>query len=72
MPDLRERLKAGAALGRFVGTGIPVALGSSRKGFLGAVLGAADGTDAPQDLNASPEYREQLARVLVRRALETI
>jgi carbon-monoxide dehydrogenase medium subunit len=31
---------------------------------------AADGTDAPADLNASTEYREHLARVLVRRALE--
>ncbi len=31
---------------------------------------AADGTEAPQDLNASVEYREHLARVLVRRALE--
>jgi carbon-monoxide dehydrogenase medium subunit len=30
---------------------------------------AADGTEAPADLNASPEYREHLARVLVRRAL---
>jgi carbon-monoxide dehydrogenase medium subunit len=31
---------------------------------------AADGTEAPSDLNASPEFREHLARVLVRRALE--
>ncbi|MFM8302912.1 MAG: FAD binding domain-containing protein [Actinomycetota bacterium] len=31
---------------------------------------AADGTDAPTDLNGSVEYREHLARVLVRRALE--
>ena len=37
-----------------------------------AAAHAADGTDAPQDLNASPEYREHLARVLVRRALEAI
>jgi carbon-monoxide dehydrogenase medium subunit len=33
---------------------------------------AAEGTEAPQDLNASPEYREHLARVLVRRALEAV
>jgi carbon-monoxide dehydrogenase medium subunit len=31
---------------------------------------AAEGTDPPGDLNATPEYREHLARVLVRRALE--
>ena len=31
---------------------------------------AADGTEAPSDLNATPEFREHLARVLVRRALE--
>ncbi len=31
---------------------------------------AADGTDPPSDLNATPEFREHLARVLVRRALE--
>jgi aerobic carbon-monoxide dehydrogenase medium subunit len=35
-----------------------------------AALQAADGTDPPSDLNASSEYREHLARVLVRRALE--
>jgi aerobic carbon-monoxide dehydrogenase medium subunit len=31
---------------------------------------AADGTEPPSDLNASPEYRAHLARVLVRRALQ--
>jgi carbon-monoxide dehydrogenase medium subunit len=31
---------------------------------------AAEGTEAPADLNGSSEYREHLARVLVRRALE--
>jgi carbon-monoxide dehydrogenase medium subunit len=33
---------------------------------------AAEGTDAPTDLNASAEYREHLARVLVARALTTV
>ncbi len=32
---------------------------------------AAEGTDAPTDLNATPDYRNHLARVLTRRALET-
>jgi carbon-monoxide dehydrogenase medium subunit len=31
---------------------------------------AVEGTDPPSDLNASSEYREHLARILVRRALE--
>jgi aerobic carbon-monoxide dehydrogenase medium subunit len=31
---------------------------------------AAEGTEAPADLNGTSEYREHLARVLVRRALE--
>jgi carbon-monoxide dehydrogenase medium subunit len=33
---------------------------------------AADGTEPPSDLDASPEYRRHLARVLVGRALETV
>jgi carbon-monoxide dehydrogenase medium subunit len=33
---------------------------------------AAVNTEPPADLNASTEYREHLARVLVRRALESI
>jgi carbon-monoxide dehydrogenase medium subunit len=37
-----------------------------------AAAHAADGTEPTQDLNASPEYREHLARVLVRRALEAL
>ena len=32
---------------------------------------AADGTEPPEDLNATPEFRSHLARVLVRRALES-
>jgi carbon-monoxide dehydrogenase medium subunit len=35
-----------------------------------AAAAAADGTEAPADLNATPEFRQHLARVLVRRALE--
>ena len=35
-----------------------------------AAEAAADGTDAPTDLTASPEYRDHLARVLTKRALE--
>jgi carbon-monoxide dehydrogenase medium subunit len=35
-----------------------------------AAAHAADGLEPPADLNASPEYRAHLARVLVRRALE--
>jgi dihydropteroate synthase len=36
-----------AAVGELAGTGWPVAVGSSRKGFLGALLGEADGLDVP-------------------------
>jgi carbon-monoxide dehydrogenase medium subunit len=35
-----------------------------------AAAQAAEGLDPPADLNASPEFRRHLARVLVRRALE--
>lgn len=35
-----------------------------------AAAQAAVGTEPPSDLNATPEFREHLARVLVRRALE--
>lgn len=36
-----------AHLDRFVATGIPVVVGTSRKGFLGDALGAADGAETP-------------------------
>ena len=31
---------------------------------------AAEGTDPPGDLNATPDYKRHLARILTRRALE--
>jgi carbon-monoxide dehydrogenase medium subunit len=31
---------------------------------------AAEGTDPPSDLNATPDYKRHLAQVLVRRAVE--
>jgi aerobic carbon-monoxide dehydrogenase medium subunit len=31
---------------------------------------AAEGTDPPGDLNATPDYKRHLARVMTRRALE--
>ncbi len=36
-----------------------------------AAARADEGTEPPDDLNASPDYRRHLARVLTRRALET-
>ena len=44
-----------------LGQGAPAAEAAER---------AAEGTEPPSDLNASPAFREHLARVLVRRALE--
>jgi carbon-monoxide dehydrogenase medium subunit len=35
----------------------------------GAAEAAAEGTSAPSDTNGSAEFREHLARVLVRRAI---
>jgi carbon-monoxide dehydrogenase medium subunit len=35
-----------------------------------AAEAAAEGTDPPGDLNATPDYKRHLARVLTRRALE--
>jgi carbon-monoxide dehydrogenase medium subunit len=37
-----------------------------------AAARAAEGTEPPADLNASPEFRRHLAEVLVRRALEAM
>jgi carbon-monoxide dehydrogenase medium subunit len=41
--------------------GVPAAEAAERAG---------DATEPPSDLNAGPEYRRHLARVLVRRALD--
>jgi carbon-monoxide dehydrogenase medium subunit len=46
------------------------ALGSGASAADAAAV-AAEGLEPPADLNASPEYRAHLARVLVRRALES-
>ena len=42
-----------------------------RETIAAAAERAAEGTDPPGDLNATPEYKSHLARVLTRRALET-
>jgi carbon-monoxide dehydrogenase medium subunit len=49
--------------------GVEAALAAGA-GAADAAEHAAEGTEAPADLNATPEYREHLSRVLVRRALE--
>jgi len=49
-------------------TGVESALAAGAS-IADAAEHAADGTEPPSDLNASPEYRAHLARVLVRRAL---
>jgi carbon-monoxide dehydrogenase medium subunit len=49
--------------------GVEAALASGANAADAAAL-AADGLNPPADLNASVEYRQHLARVLVRRALE--
>ena len=40
-----------AHLDEFVATGLPVLVGTSRKGFIGRLLGDSDGTDAPAALD---------------------
>jgi carbon-monoxide dehydrogenase medium subunit len=52
-------------------TAVETALGQGADAAT-AAREAAVGTEPPSDLNASPEYREHLAQVLVRRALEAI
>jgi carbon-monoxide dehydrogenase medium subunit len=50
---------------------VEAALRAGASGADAAAL-AGDDTDPPADLNASPEYRRHLARVLVGRALESV
>jgi carbon-monoxide dehydrogenase medium subunit len=42
----------------------------SESAIAAAASEAAEGTEPPEDLNASSEYKKHLARVLSRRALE--
>jgi len=44
--------------------------GLDAQSIAGAAAHAADGTDPPGDLNATPDYKRHLAQVLTRRALE--
>jgi carbon-monoxide dehydrogenase medium subunit len=44
--------------------------GKGPDAIAGAAEQAAEGTDPPGDLNATPDYKRHLARVLTRRALE--
>ncbi|MGH9211952.1 MAG: FAD binding domain-containing protein [Acidimicrobiales bacterium] len=50
-------------------SGVEAALGGGATAADAAVR-ADEGTDPPEDLNASPDYRRHLSRVLARRALE--
>ena len=43
---------------------------STTRSIAAAAEQAAEGTDPPGDLNATPDYKRHLARVLTRRALE--
>jgi carbon-monoxide dehydrogenase medium subunit len=45
---------------------------AEREALRTAAEHAAEGTDPPQDLNGSPDYRRHLAKVLTRRALEQL
>jgi carbon-monoxide dehydrogenase medium subunit len=44
--------------------------GTSTDGIADAAEHAAEGTSPPTDLNATSEFREHLARVLTKRALQ--
>jgi carbon-monoxide dehydrogenase medium subunit len=55
-------LRAGAAEAALRGKGLDAIAAAAEQ--------AAEGTDPPGDLNATPDYKRHLARVLTRRALE--
>jgi aerobic carbon-monoxide dehydrogenase medium subunit len=55
-------LRAGATEAALRGKGVDAIASAAEQ--------AAEGTDPPGDLNATPEYKRHLARVLTRRALE--
>jgi carbon-monoxide dehydrogenase medium subunit len=55
-------LRAGAAEDALRGKGVDAIAAAAEQ--------AAEGTDPPGDLNATPDYKRHLARVLTRRALE--
>ena len=59
------------ALPTKVARGVEAALASGATAADAAAL-AAEGTEPSGDLNASSEYREHLAHVLVRRAIEAL
>lgn len=50
--------------------GVLAAGGAGAADLAAAAQAADEGTDPPRDLNAQPDYRRHLARVLTRRALE--
>ena len=58
-PAARDRRRGGAARRQLDADAIAA-----------AAEHAAEGTDPPGDLNATPDYKRHLARVLTRRALE--
>jgi len=46
--------------------------GANDEELRAACARAAEGTNPPQDLNGSPEYRRHLATILTRRALQQV
>ena len=63
----KESIKVGALVCRYCGKDPS---GANTKAAADAAEAAPEGLEPPSDLNASPEYRCHLARVLTRRGLE--